>query len=182
MSSPPNPSATSPTSTASTARRASGPGRWSRAWPRELVTGSPRLHRARDPPRGGPLHGGQGRGHAGGAVLALLPAHDRAQEGGGDRVRDRRAAPWGLREDQRDEPGREAARGGARPRVPRPAGVEADRGDSGRPGGEPRAGVRAAGGVLRGDRAAASDPPGGNVREGVSGEDRAQARRQARGG
>ena len=59
-----------------------------------------------------------------------------------------------LREDQRDEPGRGPPRGGPRPRLPRAAGLEADRGDRGGAGGEPRAGLRAAVRLLLRDRAA----------------------------
>ena len=74
------------------------------------------------------------------------------QEGGGDRVRDRRDPRRRLREDQRDEPGGGPPRRGSRPRLPRAAGLEADRGDRRGPGGEPRARLRAAVRLLLPDR------------------------------
>ena len=98
----------------------------------------------------GPLQRGQGGRHARGEVLAVLPADAVEQEGGGDRVRDRRDPRGRLREDQRDEPVRGPARGGSRPRLPRAAGLEADRRDRGGAGGQPRAGLRAAVRLLRG--------------------------------
>ena len=87
------------------------------------------------------------------------------------------AIPAGrLREDHRDEPGRGAPGRGPRPGLPRAAGVEADRGDRRRAGGEPRAGAGAAVRVLRGDRAARHRR--GQGREGLPGRGQAQAGRQ----
>ena len=60
----------------------------------------------------------------------------------------------GLREDHRDEPGRGPPGRGPHPRLLLAAGVEADRGDRRRAGGEPGARVRAAVRVLLADRAA----------------------------
>ena len=83
-------------------------------------------------------------GDAGGAVLPLLSAGDRQVPARGDRVR-RRSHPAGrLREDHRHEPGRGAAPRGRSPRLLPPAGLEADRDDRGRAGGEPADRVRAA--------------------------------------
>ena len=64
-----------------------------------------RLHGADHAPRARPLHGREGRGHARGALLAVLPAAAREEEDRRDRVRDRRDPARRLREDQRDEPG-----------------------------------------------------------------------------
>ena len=133
--------------------------RGGRSRSRELAAGVRGLCPAGDPARAGPLLRGQGGGHAGGEVLAVLPAHAGLQEGGRDRVRDRRHPRGRLREDHRDEPRRGAASGGSRPRLPRAAGVEADRGDPRRAGREPRPGAGAAVHLLRGNRAAHRDRP-----------------------
>ena len=108
-----------------------------------------------DPARARPLQRRQG-GRACGWSGSRCSSRRRsgAKKTGRDRVRDRRDPRGRLREDQRDEPGRGPPRGGPRPRLPRAAGLEADRGDRGRAGRELRAGVRAAVRLLRGDRAA----------------------------
>ena len=54
---------------------------------RELGARVPRLRRARDPARGGPLLRRQGRRHARRALRAVLPAADRASQARRDRVR-----------------------------------------------------------------------------------------------
>ena len=127
----------------------------------------------------GPLRCGQGGRHARGEVLALLPADPREQEGRRDRVRDRRDPCRGLREDQRDEPGRGPPRRGPDAGLLLAAGVEADRGDRRGPRSEPGACLRAAVHLLLGDRAAGGDIAGGRGREGLPGGQGAEAGRRA---
>ncbi len=112
--------------------RARSPSGWSRQAPGRRHELGPRLRRLRvpdHPPRGGALRRGEGRRHAGRALLPLLPAEAVERQARRDRVRDRRDPARRLREDHRHEP-----RGGARPRgrtaglLP-PAGLEADRRD-----------------------------------------------------
>ena len=73
-----------------------------------------------------------------------------------------------LREDQRDEAGRGPPGRGPRPRLPRAAGVEADRGDRRGPGGQPGARVRPAVLLLRRLRPARRATGRRHDREGLS--------------
>ena len=167
---------TSRTCTRPTRRRARSRGEWPRDLP-QLPAGVHRLRDARDPPRARPLHGREGGRYARGEVLALLPAQALQQEDRGDRVRDRRHPRGRLREDQRDEPGRGPPPGGPRPGIPRAAGLEADRGDRRRSGGEPGAGVHPAVHLLRGDRTGNRHQQGRLDREELSGGGRPSPRR-----
>ena len=134
------------------ARPRRSPSSWWRtsgSYDREL---DPRLPRLRGPdrlPRGRALRGGEGRRHAGRALLPLLPAEALERHARRDRVRDRRDPARRLRAHHGHEPGggaRPPAEVGVRraavPRLREPAGLEADRGDRGGPVREPRDRVR----------------------------------------
>src|SRR5260221_134402 len=132
------------TSSPGTKRRAAAPKSTSAGWRRyELALRIPRLLGADHPARGRPLLRRQGDRDAGGGLLPLFPADPFLNQTGRDRVWGQSDPPRGPRENQRDESGGEASSGSRASGLLPPAGVEADRRDRCRPGGEHRPRLRA---------------------------------------
>ena len=84
----------------------------------------------------GPLRRRQATGMRVEQFYLFFPPALIKRRSGRDRVRDRRDPARGLREDHRDEPRRGAAAGGGPARLLPPAGLEADRRDRRRAGGQ----------------------------------------------
>ena len=131
-------------STRPTPRRAGSPASsWPRRRSRELVPGLRRLRRADHPARARATSPPPRRsGCASSASRSSSRRDEAALAARRDRVRRRLAPARRLREDHRDEPGGGDPAGGRPPRLLPPAGVEADRGDRRRPGGQHLARVR----------------------------------------
>ena len=134
---------TSKTSSPSTPRRVAAPKRRSGGWHGyELAADLPRLLAADHPPRGRALLRREGDRDAGRALLPLLRADDLVVQTRRDRVRGESDPARRLREDHRHEPRGGDSSGGRGPRLLPAAGLEADRRDRRRPGGQHRPRLR----------------------------------------